>query len=533
VIGVSYPPRHCIHGSLLSGLATVTTPAMDGAARSIVASGNGETRGASDGQELVSIEEAIHQAGIGRTQWVLLLICGLTFCSDAAEVTFLSYVTEVLRCEWGLSADQESWITSAVFVGMIIGAPIWGYVADKCGRRKAFLMSSLVITSFGFGTACCQSFESLLAVRAIVGMGVSGLPVGFDILAEALPAEGRGAFLLYIEYFWTLGSIYVNVCAWGVLQSSGWQLFTVLAAVPTLIASIAGYFFLPESPRWLIDEGRNEEALAIVNRWAAANGRDTRIASLQKSPLHESDDRPGFFDLFTNATLRRSTLLMSVVWFAFGVAYYGVVMLLPRIFETGANPKSSGSCSSVDFNFRDLAISAAAEVAGVVVALFMIDRPGRTWTQVVFYALGAGAAFFLGFRSLSMNVLTVIASIGRLAEMGASCATWVHTPELFPTKVRAEAHALLNVASKVGATCAPFLISDRFSQRTSAAIMAAVSLTAALAAFLLPETAGKELGQLHEDGDAALCDTEDSGEEDEEEEDSTVLSEEAGDTSRA
>ncbi|CAJ1427329.1 unnamed protein product, partial [Effrenium voratum] len=56
----------------------------------------------------MSVEEAIEEAGVGATQWKLLIICGLTFCSDAAEVTFLSYVTEVLKCDWGLTSNQET-----------------------------------------------------------------------------------------------------------------------------------------------------------------------------------------------------------------------------------------------------------------------------------------------------------------------------------------------------------------------------------------------------------------------------------------
>lgn len=74
----------------------------------------------------ISVDEAIFEAGVGRTQYKLLLICGLAFCSDAAEVTFLSYVTEVLRCDWGLTSYEESLITSAVFAGMVVGAPVWG-----------------------------------------------------------------------------------------------------------------------------------------------------------------------------------------------------------------------------------------------------------------------------------------------------------------------------------------------------------------------------------------------------------------------
>jgi len=445
-------------------------------------------------------ENIIETIGVGRTQWVLLAITGLVFCSDAAEVTFLSFVTEQLRCEWGLTSRQETAITQAVFCGMIVGAPVWGFIADKIGRRPSFLYSSAVICLFGFATALAQDFYSLIAVRAVVGFGVAGLPVGFDVLAESLPVAGRGAFLLYIEYFWTFGSIYVNLCAWLTLQTAGWRVFTLLSALPTLSASIAGYFALPESPRWLIEEGRFGEALAILNHWSKQNGRDHvfKGVTVEDSKGHHEG---GIKVLFTHRHLRKSTMLMVLIWIGWGMAYYGIVSLLPRIFaareaeEAEAAKRrldSLGTCT-VNFNFVDIAGSAFMEVLGVVFALALIDCSGRTWTQFVFYTIGAVMCVVLGFRSLDMNILAVAAGIGRLAQMAGSCATWVHTPELFPTQVRAEAHGVLNLMSKVGAFLAQYLISDEFSQIFCGVVMGSISMAAGIAALMCPETAGSEL----------------------------------------
>lgn len=443
------------------------------------------------------MEEAIEQIGIGRVQWTLLIICGLTFCSDAAEVTFLSFVTETLRCEWGLTSLQETYLTQAVFIGQILGAPVWGIIADKCGRRPSFMASSVMICSFGFATALCNSFERLVAVRAIVGFGVAGLPVGFDILAEALPASGRGSFLLYIEYFWTLGSIYVSLCAWGFLQRAGWEVFTILAALPTLIASVLGYFLLPESPLWLFGEGRSSEALQLINGWAKLNGCSKRFAALEPDP---HGGHSSCAELCTRRNLRKNVLLMSIIWFAFGIAYYGIVSMLPRIFENEDNqppPKDGASRCTIDFDFVDLAISASAEVVGVAAAICVIDRAGRTWSQFGFYGFGAMCIMALGFPDqVEKRVLTLTASLARIALMAASSATWVHTPELFPTQVRAQAHALLGVIAKVGAVLTQFLISDLVPQLQTAAIIGVTSLAAGCASLALPETLGMNLSGM-------------------------------------
>lgn len=517
-------------------------------------------------QEPVTMEDAIEKVGIGWTQWMLLIICGLTFMSDSAEVTFLSFVTEKLKCQWGLSGRQETLIAQAVFVGMVIGSPIWGIIADRVGRRLAFVLTSVMICVFGFATALCSNFYQLVTVRAIVGFAVAGLPVGFDVLAESLPTSARGGFLLYIEYFWTLGGIYVSFCAYMTLDYS-WQVFTMLAAVPTLVASILGFFFLPESPRWLAEENRDEEALKIVNKWAKDNGTNLQFRALVEEKHAEKEEGGhGPIDLFKKPKLRKVTVLMLINWFGWGLAYYGVVCLLPRIFqqkegvaalqanltdntsnstawiqnyeeepltqpvpENILNVNSSMVDSELDghenvrrlsnhrtcrikFDFGDIGISALAEVLGVVAALSLIDRGGRVLTQVIFYVFAALSAVVLGFPEYtSTKVLTAAASFARLSELAGSSACWVHTPELYPTHLRAEAHGVLNLASKVGAVFAQYLISDSFTQWQSGLSIAFVSLMAAASAGLLPETANKALGEDSEESEYedATSDTQD------------------------
>ncbi|CAE7766134.1 SVOP [Symbiodinium sp. CCMP2592] len=361
---------------------------------------------------------------------------------------------------------------------------------------RAFLLSSLIITTFGFLTALCQGFYSLIIMRAIVGVGVAGLPVGFDILAEAMPSSGRGKFGFYMEFFWTAGSLYVVLMAWLLLEQLGWQLFTAAAALPTLVASFAGYMSLPESPRWLVDMDRETEALAIVKSWAKSNGVEMRHQQLIKSSHHT--DNVSVLDLFRRSALRWKTFAHSLVWFAFGVNYYGIVMLLPRIFQKGVESGDVARSCKLDFDNQDLLISSSAEIVGLLLGIWLIDDPGRVFTQGLFYTITGVCSFLLGFRSLGLQFLTVVASVGRLGAMAASSSTWVQCPELFPTAVRGEAHSLMNLSSKIGAFLAPFAISDLFTQWQSATIMAVVAMMGAAMALTLPETSGEELSAVSE-----------------------------------
>ena len=172
-------------------------------------------------------------------------------------------------------------IEGVVFGGELIGSMFWGPLADKYGRRFSFMMACVMITTFGLLSGLAPNYESLLIFRAIVGFGVGGLTVPFDLLAEFLPTSHRGSFLLYIEYFWTLGSLFVAGMAWIILNNSGWRVLTFITIVPVLLSSIGCVLYLPESPRWLLEKGRVEEAEKIVRDAAIING-----TNIGKSSIH-------------------------------------------------------------------------------------------------------------------------------------------------------------------------------------------------------------------------------------------------------
>ena len=174
---------------------------------------------------------------------------------------------------FSLSADSEvALIASMVFIGVLVGALFWGPFADKYGRRLAFIFGCSIIIIFGFLSGIAPNFGVLLAFRALVGFGVGGSTIPFDLLAEFLPNSHRGRFLIYIEYFWTIGSMFVAGCAWVLLSSAGWRVLVYVTAIPVTISLVFSIFVLPESPRWLLEKGRAAEAEAIMREAMRYNG---------------------------------------------------------------------------------------------------------------------------------------------------------------------------------------------------------------------------------------------------------------------
>jgi putative MFS transporter len=125
---------------------------------------------------------------------------------------------------------------------------------------------------FGYLIAVAPNFITLVIFYFGVGVGVGGTAVPFNLVAELLPTSHRGRFLIYLQGFWPIGSTYVATMAWLLMDSGGWRVVTVMAAVPVSISLLLAILYLPESPRWLLLKNRPEEAAELVKHLAAVNG---------------------------------------------------------------------------------------------------------------------------------------------------------------------------------------------------------------------------------------------------------------------
>lgn len=438
------------------------------------------------GLKVLTLEEAMESIPVSFFHYRLLLMCGLAFMADAMEVSLLSFLATCAGSEWNLNTSQQASITSLVFGGELLGSLFWGQFADRYGRKIAYLVACCLISVGGFLSGAAPSYEWLLVFRAIVGFGVGGLTVPFDLLAEFLPASHRGKYLNYIEYFWTLGSLFVSAIAWACLSNQGWRTLTYITAVPVTISSILSIIYLPESPRWLMIKGRVSEAEKIVKYVADTGNYAIGEFSLSADFIATVPDA-SFYDLVKSPKMRRTTFPLTLVWMSFGFTYYGIILFVSRLYSTAS--ESGSSCS---FDYQSIFINACAEFAGVTIGVVVIDYWGRRWTQGILYLAGGAAVFCMGLSLPAVGLLT-IAWLGRMLAMASSSATWVATPELFPTEMRATGHSICNVGARLGAFCSPYFIAADINVIGIGIGLAVVNALAAFSSFLLPETTGMSL----------------------------------------
>jgi len=309
--------------------------------------------------------------------------------------------------------------------------------------------------------------------------------------------------LLYIEFFWTFGTLLVPLFAWYSLennnigQEGSWELFCVLCAVPCIVSTILGIIIVPESPRWLLTKGKHEKALSILRYAATKNGLDSDAVFPLGIHLtqHEVETKSStLLDLFSQKW-RRTTLLLWMAWFSLAFLYYGAILAISIVFTRAEEENNNGK--GYRFDYQAIFISAISEIVGLFLVLSTIDRCGRIPTQTLTYILGGVSCLILGYSAhfgASRNVLIAFAFVARLAMMGATGTTWVSTSEILTTDIRATGHGYANAMGRIGGFFCPYIISESFPLHHIGLFLFLVSSIAAAAVSQLPETCGQRLG---------------------------------------
>lgn len=318
-----------------------------------------------------------------------------------------------------------------------------------------------------------------------MGFGVGGGTIPFDLLAEFIPQSERGQFLININYFWTIGSMFVAGCAWSMLTTEGWHLLAIITSIPVAVSLVWAIYVLPESPRWLLVNGKIKEAEDVLRQAAKYNGTELPEFTLKPhgEVLHEGAAISEFFQRKQLPV----TIPLWTIWFCFGFCYYGIILLISRLFESSdADDDNEFVC---DFQYAEIFISAVSEVGGVVITALLIDRSGRCWTQGILYCIAGITVLFLALKS-SNATLTFFSVLARMTSLGSTCATWVATPELFNTHMRATGHSVSSSLARLGAFCVPFLVNSNNTVLTVVIIISAGNFIAMFSSIFLPETKG-------------------------------------------
>ncbi|KAI5101263.1 synaptic vesicle glycoprotein 2B, partial [Silurus meridionalis] len=318
-------------------------------------------------------ENIMEDCGHGRFQWTLFIVLGLALMADGVECFVVAFALPSAEKDMCLSNASKGMLGLIVYVGMMLGAVVWGGLADKLGRRHCLIKALAINCIFSFLSSFSQGYGFFLFCRLCSGIGIGGsIPIVYTYFAEFLQMDKRGEHLSWLCLFWMLGGLYASFSAWGIIPHYGWgfsmgtefqfhswRVFVLVCFLPT-VAALAGLVFMPESPRYLLENSRHDEAWMILRRvhdtnWRA-KGEPERVFQVSqfKSPQTQEDD---FIEIqsetgtaFQRFMVRQMTLVkqvmknlmslaapklrlhglfIAIVWFTMGFGYYGLSVWFP------------------------------------------------------------------------------------------------------------------------------------------------------------------------------------------------------------
>ena len=438
----------------------------------------------------IDVGERLDALPFTRRHLRVLTGSGLGWALDAMDVGLVSFVLTALIAQWSLTGEQASWIASAGFVGMAVGASLGGLLADRFGRRSVFAVTLLVYGLATGASALAGGLAALIALRVIVGLGLGAeLPVASTYVSEVAPARMRGRLIVILEAFWALGWTAAALIGFFVIPASadGWRWAFALGAIPAIYALIVRWS-LPESPRWLARRGRHREADAVTRTFEsspALQGTPRRHAPAGTAAGAQLADR-GLRALWSGE-FRVRTGALWIVWFCVNFSYYGAFIWMPTILFA----QGYGLVKSFGFTL----IITLAQLPGYAVAAWLIEVWGRRVTLSVFLAGSAVAALFFGTASTEGVIIAAGMALS-FFNLGAWGALYAVTPENYPTSLRATGAGWAAGVGRIASIVAPLSVPPLLATGGAPLlfiVFAAFFVLAAAAAWALSDHRGAAL----------------------------------------
>ncbi|XP_067279983.1 solute carrier family 22 member 6 isoform X2 [Pseudorasbora parva] len=395
-------------------------------------------------------------------------------CADGWTYDKTQFISSIVS-EWDLVCTLRplKQMSQTIYMGGVLtGAIIFGGLSDRFGRKAILIWSYFQLAVLGTLTALSPSYVVYCIFRFLTGMSVSGVILnGVSLKVEWIPTKTRTLVGTISSFFFTFGQMILAGVAYSLKD---WRKIHVAVCLPFLVFFFYSWWF-SESARWLVLNGRSEEALKHLHHVAKINGKPEMaekitlevLESHMQKEIQSSKNIYTALDLLKTPTMRKISMCLMVVWFSTSFAYYGLAMDLQKF--------------GVNIYLMQI-IFGAVDFPAKLVALLMLSFLGRRLTQDMQITRTALAVIGKGFTSASFTCI------------------YLFTGELYPTVIRQTGMGFVSTMARIGSMAAPaVLILDEILPALPSVVYGGSAVLAGFIAFLLPETLNIPLPDTIED----------------------------------
>ncbi|CAL1283222.1 unnamed protein product [Larinioides sclopetarius] len=426
-----------------------------------------ETIGKENDGLTFTVDDAVNRAGYGKFQIRLLILAGVGWIADACEIFILSVIGDFLACDWSMHRWQIALLTSIVFVGISIGSPVFGILADLYGRKKSLVGSLALLFVFGSVSAASPSYVWMVVFRGCMGFAVGGLAQGLTLCTEYCPTNMRGKAGLYLCWY-------------------------------------------PESARYYLVSNQRDQAIRVLQEMATMNGVDLPPGHLVE--VSEEQKRGQVKDLLSKE-YRLSSILFWYIWFATAFSYYGIALVSPIIIQEGSLSAIMNNTNETHFgdmqnvmpcteftseNFIDLLWTSAAEFPGLILFTVLVERCNRKVLLSTTCIIGSILVMLL-----LLNTQNIITLLILFAARGILLADFqlifVVTSETYPTTIRSVGMGFGSSWCRIGGLIVPYVAQVLVVESPVGAmcLIGGVLFLAGVACIFLPfETRGMKMKEI-------------------------------------
>ncbi len=420
------------------------------------------------------------------------VLSGMGLFLDGFDLTVIAAAGFLIVDRFKLQGANLGLVNASALIGMLFGALFVGRLTDRIGRKKMYLIDLIGFVVFAALTAASQETWELVASRILLGLCIGAdYAISATLTAEFGGKSDRGRLVVAMSALTNTGNVVAYIAAILLVPTGpeAWRWMLLVGAVLALATALLRRS-IPESPRWLIQQGRVDEAAKIMKE---ITGEDlSRIAEMEKAP------KLPWRALFS-PRYAKWTFFVCAFWFLFGVAYYGISLFSPTIVSTIAG-------SNTTLTFVGSGLIAVLGVIGALIGSALVERLGRRKNIILGFSVMVVALLILTLFHGTAPLAVVIILVGITimgSQVGPGTLNLLYPAELFPTGLRASAvgfgTAVSRIGSILGVLVFPTLVAA-WGLANALWLFVAVAIAGLVVSIVMaPETGGRSLEDISSD----------------------------------